>query len=76
MAQGCGLAQVTVAIRLLFWAVIFKKFHPCCILAHCEALVCHQPWGSFCLQRVAVWQQAKVLPRASPGHVPHPGKAV
>lgn len=41
--QGCRLAQATLTNRLLVLAVISKKFHPCCIPGHHEALVFHQP---------------------------------
>lgn len=44
LVRGCRLAQATLTNRLLFLAVVSKKFHPCCILGHRETLVCHQPW--------------------------------
>lgn len=41
--QGCRLAQATLTNRLLIMAVIFKKFHPCCIPGCLKALMFHQP---------------------------------
>lgn len=41
--QGCRLAQATLTNRLLIKAVIFKKFHPCCIPGCLKAPMFHQP---------------------------------
>lgn len=43
LVQGCRLAQGTLTNRLLILAVIFKKFHPCCIPGCHKALMFHQP---------------------------------
>lgn len=78
--QGCRLAQATLTNRLLFLVVVSKNFHPCCILGHCETLVCHQPWwdppaskGSFPLGDSGPVFLSKA---SSQNSVPHPERGV